>query len=389
MKEELLAYIDEISPRLKQMSDFIFDNPEIGYEEFKAHKLLCDYLEEQGFTVTRSVSGLDTAFKAEYKVQGGGPKIGLLCEYDALAGLGHGCGHHMQGPSIVGAAVTLKKFLTKPATLLVYGTPAEETNSGKLIMAKEGVFDDLDVAFMMHGSDSTTVDCKSLALTMFEFNFQGKAAHAAIAPDQGISALEGVIAFYNGMAYMREHVTDDVRLHGIITNGGKAPNIVPELASTQWYVRANTRGKLDKLIERVHNVAKGAALQTGTTVDWRVMKSYDNKVNTPSLNELLLEYAHEVGADDISAPREKTGSTDFSSVTYRVPGACIRVKYVDRGVSSHSQRWIERGKSEHAFNAIVWGSKILALTVMKLVNEPERLAAIQAEFKHIKEELEK
>ena len=389
MKSDMLAFIDELSPQLKRMSDFIFDNPEIGYEEYKAHKLLCDYLEEQGFTVTRSVSGLDTAFKAEFKVQGGGPKIGLLCEYDALAGLGHGCGHHMQGPSIVGAAVALKKFLTKPATLLVYGTPAEETNSGKLVMAKDGVFDDLDVAFMMHGSDSTTVDCKSLALTMFEFNFHGKAAHAAIAPDQGISALEGVIQFYNGMAYMREHVTDDVRLHGIITNGGKAPNIVPELASTQWYVRANTRGKLDKLIERVHNVARGAALQTGTTVDWRVMKSYDKKVNTPSLNEVLLAYAHEVGADDISAPREKTGSTDFSSVTYRVPGACIRVKYVDRGVSSHSQRWIDLGKSERAFNAIVWGSKILALTVMKLVNEPEELAKIQAEFKQIKEDLEK
>lgn len=389
MKSDMLAYIDEISPLLKNMSDFIFDNPEIGHEEFKAHKLLCDYLEEQGFTVTRSVSGLATAFKAEFNIQGGGPRIGLLCEYDALAGLGHACGHHMQGPSIVGAATALKKFLSKPATLLVYGTPAEETASGKLVMAREGIFDDLDVAFMMHGSDSTTVDSKSLALTMLDINFHGKSAHAAIAPDQGISALDGVLSFYNGMEYLREHVTDDVRMHGIITNGGKAANIVPDFASTQWYVRANTRGKLDTVLRRVENVAKGAALQTGTTVDWTVRKSYDNKINTPSLNEVLLAYANEVGADDISAPREKTGSTDFSSVTYRVPGACIRVKYVDRGVSSHSQRWIDLGKSERAFNAIVWGSKIIALTVMKLVNEPEQLAKIQAEFKQIKEDLEK
>lgn len=379
-EKKILDNIQGLASQLKQMSDFIFDNPELGHKEVRAHALLCDFLEGHGFSVKREVCGLQTAFKAVYKIAGGGPKIGLLCEYDALEGLGHACGHHMQGPSIVGAAVALKDCLTEPATLIVYGTPAEETASGKLVMAKDNVFDELDLAFMMHGSDSTTVDGKSLALNLIDFNFYGKAAHAAIAPDQGISALDGVLSFFNGMEYLREHVPDEVRMHGIITDGGKAANIVPEFASTQWYIRANTRDRLNQVLERVTQVAEGAALQTGTKVELVTKKAYDNKFNVPVLNELLLAYAHKIGAPDISEPRKKTGSTDFSSVTYRVPGACIRVKYVDRGVSSHSKRWLDLGKSEQAKETILNGAKILALTIQHIVHRPACLKAIQEEF---------
>jgi len=379
-EQKIIEAIDSLQCELKDMSDYIFDHPELGHEEVKAHRLLCDYLERHGFSVQREVSGLATAFKAEYHIDGGGPRVGLLCEYDALEGLGHACGHHMQGPAIVGAAIALKNILVKPVTLLVYGTPAEETASGKLTMTAEGIFDDLDIVFMMHGSDSTTVDGKSLALHMIDFNFYGKAAHAAIAPEQGISALDGVLSFFNGMEFLREHVPDDVRMHGIITDGGKAANIVPEFASTQWYIRANTRAALDKVLERVKQVAEGAALQTGTRVELVTKKAYDNKFNVPSLNELLLTYAAKIDAPDISPPRKKTGSTDFSSVTYRVPGACIRVKYVDRGVSSHSQGWLDLGKSSQASETIVNGAKILALTVQHLVTHPEVLEHIKAEF---------
>lgn len=379
-EKQLIDVIDGLQTELKHMSDFIFDHPELGHEEVKAHKLLCDYLEQHGFLVNRVVSGLKTAFKAEHRVAGGGPKIGLLCEYDALEGLGHACGHHMQGPAIVGAAIALKRVLNKPATILVYGTPAEETSSGKLVMTNDGVFDDLDVAFMMHGSDSTTVDGKSLALHMMDFNFYGKAAHAAIAPEQGVSALDGVLSFFNGMEYLREHVCDDVKMHGIITDGGKAANIVPDFASAQWYIRANTRDRLNSVLERVKHVAEGAALQTGTKVEFVTKKAYDNKFNVPSLNTILLEYASKIGAPDISEPRKKTGSTDFSSVTYRVPGACIRVKYVDRGVSSHSQGWLDLGKTERAKDTILNGAKIIALTVNYIVNNPEQLTRIKDEF---------
>jgi len=384
MSSKLLDEIESLRLEMKKTADFLFNNPELGNEEFQAHQLICDRLEKEGFIVAREVSGLKTALKAVYEVNGGGPKIGLLCEYDALEGLGHACGHHMQSPSIMAAAIGLRRVLTQPCTLIVYGTPAEETKSGKLVMAKEGIFDDLDIAFMMHGSDSTTVDGKSLALNLINFNFHGKSAHAAIAPEQGISALDALLLFFNGMEYLREHVPGEVKMHGIIKEGGKAANIVPDFASTQWYVRAPVRPILDAVLERVYNVARGAAMQVGATVDIVEEKAYDNKFNAPLLNELLLKHAEAIGTPDITPPRVKTGSTDFSSVTYRVPGACLRVKYVDRGISSHSQAWLDNGKTQMAEDTIMYGAKAIALTVEDLLEHPEKLQQIKADFAEAK-----
>ena len=269
--------------------------------------------------------------------------------------------------------------------MIVLGTPAEETASGKLVMAKDGVFDDLDVAFMMHGSDSTTVDGKSLALNLINFKFHGKAAHAAIAPEKGISALDAVLLFFNGMEYLREHVPTDVRMHGIITDGGKAANIVPDYACTQWYIRSSSRIRLNEVLEKVYKVAEGAALQVGATLTIDEVKAYDNKVNVQRLNDMLLKHAAEIGIPDISEPRKVTGSTDFSSVTFRVPGACLRVKYVNRGVSSHSQEWLDRGKTQFAEDVIMNGAKGIALTVVELLEHPEILEQIKVDFKESKE----
>ena len=251
-------------------------------------------------------------------------------------------------------------------------------------MAKEGVFDDLDVAFMMHGSDSTTVDGKSLALNLVNIKFHGKSAHAAIAPEKGISALDAVLLFFNGMEYLREHVPTEVRMHGIITDGGKAANIVPDYACTQWYIRSSSRIRLDEVVERVKQVAQGAALQVGATMEWDEVKAYDNKVNVQSLNDLLLKNAEIVGAPDISEPRKVTGSTDFSSVTFRVPGACLRVKFVGRGVTSHSQEWLDNGKTQLAEDAIMYGAKGIALTVEEILTTPGLLAQIQEDFQRSK-----
>ena len=374
---QLLEEIESLRGSMKTLNDFFFDHPELGNEEFLAHGKLTDLLESEGFTVDREVSGLQTAFRAVYHVQGGGPKIGLLCEYDALEGLGHACGHNLQGPSICAAAIGLRRTLQVPATLVVYGTPAEETASGKLVMAKEGVFDDLDVAFMMHGSDSTTVDGKSLALNLVNIKFHGKSAHAAIAPEKGISALDAVLLFFNGMEYLREHVPTEVRMHGIITDGGKAANIVPDYACTQWYIRSSSRIRLDEVVESVKQVAQA-------TMEWDEVKAYDNKVNVQSLNDLLLKNAEIVGAPDISEPRKVTGSTDFSSVTFRVPGACLRVKFVGRGVTSHSQEWLDNGKTQLAEDAIMYGAKGIALTVEEILTTPGLLAQIQEDFQQSK-----
>lgn len=385
-KENLFVIVDDNLSRLKDISDYIFDHPEIGHEEYKACEIFSNAFSDIGFTVQTGICGMDTAFVATRQGRPNAPVIGLLCEYDALAEMGHGCGHHMQGPTIMGAAMAVKEVMGDDVTLHIWGTPAEETQSGKLVMAKAGIFDIADVVLMIHGSDSTTVDGKSLALNLTNFQFTGKAAHAAIAPEQGISALDAVLMFYNGMEFLREHVPSDVKMHGIITHGGVAANMVPAFAETQWYIRAEHRTTLDTVLQRVYNVAQGAALQVGCQLRIETVKAYDNKLNIPTLNALLLDEANKLGVPDITPPREKTGSTDFASVTYRVPGACLRVKYVPRGRASHSQGWLDVGKSQAAEDVIMYGAKTLAATIWELVYTSGILAEIKEEFNVLKKE---
>lgn len=379
--EKIYALVESMQDKMIEINDYIYDNPELGNNEVKAHKLLTETFAEHGFTVDKKVSGLQTAFRATYSIGTGGPKIGLLCEYDALKDLGHGCGHNMQAAAITGAALALAKGLGEtPATIIVYGTPAEETTSGKVPMTKDGVFDDLDVALMMHGSDRTTVDGSSLAVNCFDFIFDGKSAHAAIAPDQGISALDAVLLTFNGIEYLREHVSPDVRFHGIITDGGKAPNMVPEHAVAQFYIRASDRPRLDTVIERVLNIARGAALMTGATLTIHEVKAYDNKINVEALNEVLLAHAQAAGATNITPPRKLTGSTDFSCVTYRVPGAALRVAFVPMDTSSHTVEWVLASKSKAAHEAVLVAAKALAGCCYELVNTPGLLQKIKRAF---------
>lgn len=380
-KQKLYDAVDGMREMLVEMNDFIHDHPEMGNQEFMAHRLITETLENNGFSVDKEVLGLKTAFRATFRNNSGGPNIGLLCEYDALEGLGHGCAHNMQAPAVVGAAIALAKGLGDvAATITVYGTPAEETTSAKLPMAKEGIFDDLDVALMMHGGDRTTVDGKSLAVNLVDFIFEGKSAHAAIAPEKGISALDAVLMMFNGMEYLREHVRSDVRFHGIITDGGKAANIVPERAAAQFYIRADDRPHLDTVVERVFNVARGAALAVGAKLTISEVKAYDNKLNVETLNKLLMQEAKEVGAQSITPPRKVTGSTDFSCVTYRVPGACLRVAFVPFDTSSHSVEWVEAAKSPAAHDAVVAAAKALAGACYDIARSPEFLDRIKKEF---------
>ena len=381
IRDGIHATVERNRQRLLDLSDYLFDTPELGNHEFKAHAAITAVLRENGFLVDDQVLGLDTAFRATCVFGAGGPRIGLLCEYDALKDMGHACGHQMQAPAILGAALALKEHLVgQNATLVIYGTPAEETTSAKLPMAKQGIFDDLDVAIMMHAGDRTTVDGKSLALNLVDFIFHGKASHAAIAPEKGISALDAVLMMFNGVEYLREHVRQDVRMHGVITDGGKVANIVPERASAQFYIRANDRPYLDQVVERVYNVARGAALATGATLEINEVKAYDNKLNVETLNALLLDEAAAAGAPMITPPRQFTGSTDFSCVSYRVPGACLRVSFVPLDVPSHSQVWLNEGKSESAHAAVITAAKAIACACYRLAADAETFNAIRERF---------
>lgn len=378
------ACVDEQAPELTKMADTIFDHPEIGPHEVFASKLLTDYLEAHGFTVTRGVGGLETAFRAVWKNGEGGPNMGLLCEYDALPGMGHGCGHQMQGPGILGAAVAIQKAAgTRPFTLTVYGTPGEENISGKYIMIQNGcTFEELDVALMMHGGPATQTDIKCLANAEYDLIYHGKAAHAALKPETGRSSLDAMCLAFHGMECLREHVTDDVRLHYNITDGGgTAANVVPSLTKAQVMVRANTVKAVKELMVRLEKIFQGAAMMTETTVEAKVGKILDNKIPNLQLNDVLMKYARELQAPNCQPPRQRTGSTDFANVMHRVPGSCIRVAFVPDGTSSHSPEFIAAGKRQEAHRAVVFGAKILADTVLELIDDPAELASIQKEFR--------
>lgn len=384
LKEVMFREIDEIRNEMTAMADDIFDHPEIGMEEFHAQKVLTYWLEKEGFQVERGVVGVETAFKAVYSHGTGGPNIGLLCEYDALPGIGHACGHHMQGPSILAAAKALKDAdIKEPYTITVYGTPAEESVSGKIRMIQNGcTFEELDVALMMHGGPATQVDVKSLANSKYKVIFHGVSSHAAIRPEKGRSALDGLILAFQGIEFLREHVNSDVKIHYTVVNcGGTPANVVPAYAEASVYVRSYNRAYLDTVCRRFEKVLKGAAMMTETEVEIIEEKKVDNKIPVLTLNDLVMKQAEELHAPQLAPAREKTGSTDFGNVMRRVPGTCARIAFVDPGAAAHSQEYIAAGKTDAAHDAVVYGAKILAGTALELIEDPELLNRVKTEFK--------
>lgn len=382
-------HIEKEQIRLWEMADAIFDNPELAFKETFASHLLEEALCERGFHVERGLGSLPTAFRAIYRQGEGGPNIGLLCEYDALP-MGHGCGHHMQGPAIVGAADAVKNTLQgRSYTLTVYGTPAEEGGAGKLIMLRDGYLNELDVALMMHGGPATQVDIKSMAMQTLVVTFHGKSAHAALKPDAGRSALDALLLAFHAVEFLREHVKEDTRMHYTIIDAGGPENSVPSKAVGRFTLRSYNTDYLTELVTRFKKIVEGAALMTETSyeIDDDPLMSRDGKIPAHHLNAILMEHAAYYNAPNIKGAREKTGSTDFGNVTYRIPGACLRVAFVDEGVSSHSQAFLDDGKSERGHRAISVAAKVLAATAAQLIEEPASLLKIQQEFQETREKM--
>lgn len=380
-KNELFEKIEAQKEKLWEMADFIFDHPEYRGKEYQACDLLTKYLTDNGFSVERSVGGYETSFRAEWKHGEGGPVIGILCEYDALEGLGHGCGHHMQGPSCLGAAVALKECAgEEPFTLVVYGTPAEETLGSKCDMIKNGCFHELDAAFMMHGSPTTCTDVKCLADQSFKVTFHGKRAHAALAPEQGRSAFDALLVAFNGIEFLREHVPDDVRMHYCMTELPGPANVVPATAKGEFSLRSFSRKELEEVSERFQDIIKGAALIAGVTYDIEEGTFFYNKIPVLALNKLLMDNAELAGAPQLAPPREKTGSTDFGNVMYEIPGSCIRVAFVPEGTASHSQEFVDAGKSESAHNCVIYGAKAIGGACYDLLTKEGLLDQVKTEF---------
>ena len=382
MKDKLIRYIEENRGELIRMSDDIFDHPEASGEEIYASKILVEFLEKHGFRTETGIAGLTTAFRGVYEIGTGGPSIGLLCEYDALRDFGHGCGHHMQGPAVLGAAAALRECIGEdtPVKIVVYGTPAEENSRGKIIMMNEGYFNDIDVAFMTHGSPETNVDVKSLALRSFKVCYYGTAAHAAIKPEDGRSALDALMLACHGLECLREHVRDDVRMQYAIRQTSPLSNVVPNFVEATFVIRSYSTAYIEELVPRLEKVLEGAAMMTETRCEITEKNRVDGKVPSYLINELMMENARAVNAPSIAPPREKTGSTDFGNVLHKIPGSCIRIAFVPQGTSSHSQAYLDAGKSGNAHLAVCLAAEILAMTSWDVIGNKKKLGEIQAEF---------
>lgn len=382
MKEKIMKEIQSLSGQLCEISDFICKNPEPGNQEYKAVEKLTSFLDAAGFLVETNIVDRPTAFKAVYDSGLPGPSVAFLCEYDALPGIGHGCGHNMIGTMSCGAAIGLSSVLDKTGgRIVVLGTPAEETSGAKVDMAEKGIFNDIDVAMILHPEDKTYESGASLAMDAIQFDFRGKSSHAAASPHEGINALDAVILTFNGINALRQHVTSDVRIHGIITEGGKAANIVPDKAIAQFYIRAGKRKYLGEIVEKVKNIARGAALMTGASLGISNYEtSYDNMNTNRNLSIVFNENLKLAGIDEINPPRSSFGSLDMGNVSNVVPAIHPFISISDTKLVGHTSEFRDSTLTVKAHDAIVKGSCALALTGYDVLTDKELLKRIKEEF---------
>ncbi len=380
--------IEEIERNLKEFYDisiYIGENPELGHEEFKASEILTRTLRKHDFSVELGTCNLPTAFTATFDSGKEGPVVAFMAEYDALPEVGHACGHNLIGTMGIAAGIGLSKVVSKTGgKVIVFGTPAEETSGGKVTMAEEGIFDSVDVALMVHPLDRYTKSGPSLAMDAIQFEFFGKSAHAAASPHQGINALDAVIQLFNSINALRQHITPDARIHGIISEGGKAANVVPDYAVAQFYVRAAKRSYVNELVEKVKHCAEGAALQTGATVKSSFYEfSYDDMITNNELSEAFTKELISLGVDEaeILDQRDGTGSLDMGNVSQVVPSIHPYIKITNENYACHTNEFREAAMSEQAREAMIRGAKAMALTGYEVLTNPVLLRKIKAEFK--------
>ena len=373
----------------------IHAHPELNYQEKHAAQLLSGTLQKHGFEVELGVGGVETAFTATLPGGAGkGPTVAVLAEYDALPDIGHGCGHNLIAMAALGAGLGLQANLENlPGRVMVIGTPAEEGGGGKIRMLDAGGFEGVDAILSSHPSSNRTViptdipmgESWSLAMVGYRYIFHGKAAHAAAAPHEGINALNGVIHLFTGIDALRQHLRDDVRIHGVITDGGRAPNVVPEFAAANFMLRCRDRDYLsDVVVGRVRQAAEGAAAMTGSRLEVEeYYPFYENVRPNAVIAGLLLNNAALAGLnldEPLPGRQGSAASTDFGNVSQAMPAYELRYAVSEQPVASHSREMAETAASEYAFSAAINVAKALTLTACDLLLDPTLLPAARAEF---------
>ncbi|MGL4344230.1 MAG: M20 family metallopeptidase [Cellulosilyticaceae bacterium] len=380
MRECIIEAIDRQSERWIALSHAIHAKPEVGNQEVYASQLLIMALQTGGFEVETDIAGHPTGFIATKSAAKPGPTIGYLAEYDALPELGHACGHNMIGTSSVAAAIALGEVLEEIGGVIkVFGTPAEEggeNGSAKASFVKAGVFEGVDVAMMVHPASYTQRTGTSLAVAPIDFEFFGSPAHASGCPEEGINALDAMLLFYNGINALRQQVTPDVRMHGVILDGGKAANIIPDYTKARFYLRAATKEKLELLNKRVIDVAQGAALATGCTMKYTYIQNIvEDLVANASLEDLFVETMESLGERVETSIKKGVGSTDTGNVSHVVPTIHPTIAICEKETPSHTIAFKEAACSAKADKALILAAKAMALTGLQVVQNPECITA--------------
>lgn len=423
-----VALVEAQSGDTERIARQIWEWAEVGYQETRSSELLKAELRRHGFTIREGVADIPTAFIGEYG--SGGPVIAILAEFDALPGIsqsdaptrdpvegrpaGHACGHNLFGAGSLGAAIAVAQWLEAtgtPGRVRLYGTPAEEGGSGKVYMVRAGLFDDVDFALHWHADDENSAEARtSLANRSAKFRFTGISAHAAGAPEQGRSALDGVEAMNMMANMMHEHMPQDARMHYVITEGGNAPNVVPDFAEVFYYVRHPDPAGVEAIWERLENAARGAAMGTGTEVEWEVIHGNNPLLVNEALARMMDEKLRGLGgieytpretafAEEISAtlgeaarplsvaaeiqPYERTlgyGSTDVGDVSYAAPTVGVRTAAWVPGTSAHSWQSTAASGMSIGFKGAQLAAKALALAAVEILTNPELREAARAEF---------
>ena len=446
----ILEHLKENDEELNYIAKEIWDHPQVALQEEFACKLLAEKMEADGFAITWGAGGMPTAFIAEWGA--GSPTIGLLGEYDALPGLsqeltsekspidiggpGHGCGHNLYGTACMGSVMALKSAMQREGiggTIRFYGCPAEETLVGKTFMARDGVFDDLDAAISWHPGDTNiTWNGSSLAMNSFKVNFYGVAAHAGGSPWLGRSALDGVMLMDAGVNYMREHVPPESRIHSVVTSGGQAPNVVPAFAQVWYFVRAPKREQVEEMYQWMQDIAKGAALMTGTRHEIEFITGCYDVLPNSVMSDLL--YEKMAAVDDMKfsekerqfgrelqgtfpdgsvqrgfdwmqlstsaelnpatiddplwegvfphspTPPLMGGSTEVADVSWITPTGQVTTTCWPLGTPGHSWQTVASSGSSIGAKGMIFAAKAMALAGLDLLTQPDLLAAAQAEF---------
>lgn len=375
LKAAVQREVDQVAALLIETSDWMADNPELGLQEVKASARLTELLDEFGAEVERGIAGLPTAFEA--KLPGGqpGPKVAIVAEYDALPDVGHGCGHNIIATAAIGAGIALARLAGRlPGSVVVLGTPAEESAvpnaGGKIPILEHGYFDDIAGAIMVHPMTEDGISYQSsLVAYGLDFAFHGRPAHAAANPHEGVNALDALIVMFNAVGLLRQQVRPDARIHGVITYGGGAPNVIPPYTACRFRIRATDPVYCKELVERVVACGEAGAKATGCRMEWHeYIKPYQNMVPSHALGDAFRENLVALGRDvrDHRA-REGSGSTDFGNVSHRVPAICANLGICGPEAGWHSKEVAAATKTARGHAAIVAGAKSLAMTAIDIL----------------------